>query len=177
MAPDWNSLTQLIHIFHRMHHGSMRYEMEKRGLQDLSNPGILFFLHHRQQGDQPVSQKEIADHLGIAPPTVATSVKRMMKAGLVTKEPDRQDQRRNNIFLTRRGRDLIDQWAVVEQLVTDKIIEGFSPEEQAALRGYFTRMIVNLGKMGGRHPSHCSRYQQDTLEQGDISHAHHKETV
>lgn len=145
------TLEHLMHAFHRMHHGCMRHQFEKRGLQDVGNPAILFIL--RRYGDGPVTQRQIADKLGISPPTVAVSIKRMEKAGLLRKETDADDLRKNCITLTEKGKALTDESIAAEREIYHRIVEGFSPEEQETLCGYYLRMIGNMRGFGCRAPA------------------------
>lgn len=155
MLEEVSTLERLIHTFHRMHHSCFRYELEKRGL-DTANPQILFILRHA--GSRvPMTQKGIADQLGIAPPTVAVAVKRMEKAGIVRKEADENDLRKNRVTLTERGKTLTDECLAADRIIFRKVIEGLTPEEIKALEGLYMRMICNMGKLGARHPQSLER--------------------
>jgi len=69
-------------------------------------PPILFMLDHA--GGQR-TQNEIAQRLRVSAATIATSIKRMEKAGLLRKETHPTDQRRNLIVLTREGKEIVDK--------------------------------------------------------------------
>lgn len=155
MLANPDSLEGLFHTLYRMHHGYMRYELERRGLRKLSNPKILFYLRMRH-GQEPVTQTEIAHRLGITPPTVATSIKRMERAGLLTKVTDEEDLRRNHIALTEHGVQLVDECVQAEESVSRQIFKNFSPEDREALKGLIQRMIQNMQDIGVRRPgAHC----------------------
>src|SRR5258708_34170221 len=72
-----------------------------------------------------LSQKEIADLMGIQPATATRMVIRMERSGLVERRTDPEDQRVSQVYLTDFGRSL--QGAVEEGwLASDqKMLEGF----------------------------------------------------
>lgn len=151
MHQDPTSLENLLHVFHRMHHGCMRAELERRGLRESGNPAILFVLGKWAKGE-PVTQRQIADRLGVAPPTVAVSVKRMEKAGLLRKQADETDLRKTWISLTEEGAALIGELAAAEKVIYRRIIDGLSAQELEVMRGVYLRMIENMCAIGGRLP-------------------------
>ena len=46
------------------------------------------------------TQKEAADELDVTPASAAASLKRLEKAGYVTRTPDEKDARRNQLYIT-----------------------------------------------------------------------------
>lgn len=58
------------------------------------------------KADQPLSQTELADRLGVENPTMVAMVDRLMKAGLVVREPSPTDRRVKQVLLTSDGRKL-----------------------------------------------------------------------
>ena len=51
-----------------------------------------------------MSQREIAEHLRIKPPTVNVTVQRLEKAGFLFRKADEKDQRVSRIYLTEKGK-------------------------------------------------------------------------
>ena len=91
-----------------------------------------------------MSQKEISENLHISAPTVAVSMKRLEKSGLIERKSDEQDQRRIRIYLTERGRELIEK-AQRQVEKSEKIIfKGFSESERCLMKRFFDQMIANL---------------------------------
>ena len=93
-----------------------------------------------------LSQREISKELGISPPTVAVSVKRLEKSGLVERKEDEKDQRRCRIYLTRQGKEII---CNVKQCVEEKealVFQGFTESEQCLTKRFFDQMIENLAE-------------------------------
>lgn len=159
MIDDSTSLDHLIHIFHRMHSSCMRRELEKRGLGDIANPGILYMLHHActRHGLPGLSQKTIADMMGVAPPTVAVSAKRMERLGLIRKEPDEGDLRKNRITFTDKGLRLTEECLEAERALYKQVIYGLPREELETMCTAYRHMIDNMREYGVRHPHFCTK--------------------
>ena len=91
-----------------------------------------------------ISQKEISQALRISPPTVAVSIKRLEKAGIIERRADEKDQRLSRIFLTEKGRAVTGK---VRECIKEKekaLFKGFSESEVCLLRRFFLQMIQNL---------------------------------
>lgn len=99
------------------------------------------------------TQKEIAERLDISPPSLAVSIKRLQKAGIVEKAADNSDLRNNRIFITEKGRQI--QAETVSELikVDNYLLNGFSPAETQQLVAYLTRIYTNL-KEAKDEPAH-----------------------
>lgn len=103
------------------------------------------------------SQKELGDAIGISPPTVAISVKRMEKAGLLCKISDEKDLRRNVITLTKKGVEYIEECLSIFDKTDRSVFDGFSELEREQLKRFYLRMIKNLETMGARLPNQLKR--------------------
>lgn len=133
-----------------MYHRYSRAELDCQGLAEVSHPHILFTLLHL---GGTATQKELADLLGISAPTVAVSIKRMVKVGILTKTQDTQDLRRNTITLTEKGKKLIHLCKQVFDQIDHDVFEGFSDDEKLILAGYYQRMLENVERKGCQMPT------------------------
>ena len=88
-------LVQLTHLYFR----ETFQELQKIGIHPKQVPFMILLSDH-----EGLSQREISEELGISPPTVAVSVKRLEKSGLVERQEDAKDQRRCRIYLTTQGK-------------------------------------------------------------------------
>lgn len=129
----------------------MQREFEKRGLLKVSHPFLLFIL--ADAGGSGMPQCELAQRLGVAPSSTAVSIRRMEKAGLLSKKTDKADSRRNQISLTPKGRHLVDECRMAFEDIDRGMLAGFSRAERENLRSYYIRMIHNLEAMGAQIPS------------------------
>lgn len=132
IARKMNSLS----ILHRI---CIQKQASKNGLY-FGQPPILEYVAHHDQ----CTQREVADFMKVSPASIATSVKRMQKAGLIEKVADNSDLRYNRLNITDKGRELTYKCRKDFDKVDAKMFSGFSDEECEQLSCFFERMINNL---------------------------------
>lgn len=96
--------------------------------------------------DGCLTQKALADRLHVSPASVAVSIKRMQRSGVVDKIPSEDDLRYNRIRLTEKGRELTKRTRALFDRLDDEMFAGFRTEECEQLYGYLCRMTRNLAK-------------------------------
>lgn len=102
---------------------------------------ILMFL-----SDNPnISQKELADNQKVSTATVAVSLKKLEKGGYIRKEVDEKDNRYNQICITEKGKQVVEESAKIFREVEDAMLKGFSAEECRMMEDFLNRMYANLG--------------------------------
>lgn len=107
-------------------------------------PEILEYL--TLHGD--CSQRELAENLGVTPASIATSIKRMSKAGLIERTPDETDRRINRLRITENG-ETVRKAGRAECDKIDKIMfTGFSDEEISVFSDMLSRIGKNLSYDG-----------------------------
>lgn len=90
------------------------------------------------------TQKELAHALHISPASVATSLKRIEKAGLVTRTPDKTDCRKNLISATQKGVNALAEFHKICDTTDKEMFRGFTPEDMETLHGLLSRLHENL---------------------------------
>lgn len=113
-------------------------------------PPILRFLHENPNA----TQKDIADSLNISPASVAVSVKRMEKAGIISRATDKDDARRNNLSLTKKGAKLNEFATETFDLVNNTKLSTLSDEELTLMLSIIKKMSKNLSPL---LPENCKR--------------------
>ena len=104
-----------------------------------------------QQGQMPIimivyrnngcSQKEIAERMGVTPPTVNVSIQRLEKADIVCRKRDDKDQRIMRVYLTENGEnrgELQQESKAVEKVM----FSNFSEAELCLLRRFLGRFWI-----------------------------------
>ncbi len=129
-------LVQLTHLYFR----ETFQALKDTGIHPKQVPFMI--LLDEQEG---MSQREISQELGISPPTVAVSVKRLEKSGLVERREDEQDLRRSRIFLTERGKETIRDIKTCVEEKEALVFRGFTESERCLMKRFFDQMIENLG--------------------------------
>jgi DNA-binding MarR family transcriptional regulator len=143
----------------KMHRRCLKKEMDSRGLGKVGQPTILFMLRNHEVAAE-CDQKGFSVALGVSPATIAVSIKRMERAGLVCKSTDPNDLRRNHLTITDKGLRLVDDCIRAFQHVDAGTFKGFSEEERKQLEGYYRRMIENLVAMGAQLPTFMKQEEE-----------------
>lgn len=87
-----------------------------------------------------LSQTEIARRLEIEQPTVANTVRRMIRDRFVTMDADPEDARRVSVRLTPAARDLLPSLLAEAEAVNHKAATAFDGEDPAAFLQQMERM-------------------------------------
>lgn len=90
------------------------------------------------------TQKDISDSLQISPPSIATSIKRMQKTGLLDKSSDENDLRCNRITITQKGIEAYEMCRSDFNTVDENMFKGFTEKEKELIYSFFSRMLENL---------------------------------
>ena len=83
-------------------------------------------------------------HLGQPASSIATSLKRMQRSGLIEKSVDTADLRSNRLRLTGKGQAAMQRSRQACDAVDRRMFEGFSQEELSTFCHYLDRLIDNL---------------------------------
>ena len=139
-----NPATQIawkIRDIHHLHMQNIIGIIEEYGLHT-GQPRIL----HTIADMNGTTQTEIANKLKISPASLAVSIKRLQKAGLLEKVTDENDLRVNQIYLTEKG-EKVQSESLADLIKSDNcLLSGFSLEEIEQLNSSLTRIYTNLKK-------------------------------
>lgn len=96
----------------------------------------------------PLSQRELAERIGVEPPTVTRMLQRLEQAGVVERRPDERDGRVIRVCLSAHGQALQQPaeavWGVLEARTTNAL----SDVEVEQLRILLTKVLTNLARDG-----------------------------
>jgi len=90
------------------------------------------------------TQKELVERLGIEQPTLAATLTRMERDGLVTRQRDAGDARVQHICLTDHARRLRDPAVAAAIAVNAEAMAGLDPAEEAQLIALIGKVIATL---------------------------------
>ncbi len=107
-------------------------------------PDILGYL--MCHGD--CSQRELADALEVSPASIATSLKRMSRAGYIDRTADEKDRRINRLQITPLGKDAFLAGKKECDKVDKIIFNGFSKDEVVEFSAMLERIYNNLSSDG-----------------------------
>jgi DNA-binding MarR family transcriptional regulator len=82
---------------------------------------------------QPVSQREISDHLGLDASDVVGVLDILEAAGMVERQRDPQDRRRHAVVITDRGHEAATRFAALREKATARALAGLDDDERRQL--------------------------------------------
>ena len=118
---------RLIDVLRRLNRVTLLHKVHVHNL--LSDTGVwgsqipILLYVSRNPG---CTQTDIAAHLMVSSPSIATSIKRLQKAGMLEKKADAADMRCNHITLTPRGQRTVDRGRGYYEQVPDREIDLLS---------------------------------------------------
>jgi len=95
-------------------------------------------------GGGSLSQRELAHAAGVEPPSMAETLARMERDGVIQREPNPDDKRGNLISLTRSSRARFPKARAVLVEGEREAMAGLSDAEQVLLRDLLQRIVRNL---------------------------------
>ncbi len=123
----------------KAHRGSVGDALAEVGL----HVGQEMVLLHLWQRDG-LTPSELAEALGVEPPTVTNMLSRMERAGLLKRCRDPEDARCTRVYLTEQGRELRAPVERCWEAVEEHALSGVTAEEEALLRDLLVRLHDNL---------------------------------
>lgn len=126
----------LISVIHRCH---ITKTAAAAGLY-FGQPSILSFVTE----NDGCTQKDVAKALHISPPSAATSLKRMEKAGLITRTADASDCRKNHLSITLKGTHALEQFNKICDTTDKAMFKDFTTNELDTLHSLLSRLHKNL---------------------------------
>ena len=98
--------------------------------------------------DRGVSQKELADEMGIGQVAIGERLAYLETMGCIERVTDARDRRQRVIVLTGHGRDILARSWDLSDGVNRTIFEGVSATEVEAARSVLSRLRANLIRAG-----------------------------
>lgn len=118
---------------------------------------IMGFLSHR---DTPPCPRDIENAFHLSHPTVSGLLSRLEQKGFIELRTDPDDRRCKRIYVLPKGKEC-HEWMEHTILETEqRIVRGFTPEEQEQFADLLQRAILNMGG----NPSHHHHPKEETNE-------------
>ncbi len=87
---------------------------------------------------------ELAERLGVEPPTVTKMLRRLERCGVVSRRQDPEDARSFLVYLTEEGRSLEEPIARCWETVEERTLAGLSAGERRTFHRLLTKVRANL---------------------------------
>ncbi len=94
---------------------------------------------------EPPCPRDIEEAFQLSHPTVSGLLNRLEKKGFIALRPDEKDRRCKRIFILDKGRQVQNAMHQTICGIEERLVSGFTPEEQAQFTQYLTRAIHNMG--------------------------------
>ena len=91
-----------------------------------------------------LTQAELCRRINVEQPTMANTLERMERDGLVKRKADTDDRRRAHVFLTARAKDIQAQVMEAARAVSNRTVTRLSASEQDDMFRLVARMVENL---------------------------------
>ena len=124
----------------RQHHRMIEKLFENTGLHRSQRKLLLYLSKH----DHTLSQRELADEFDISPACVARALKSLVSEGYILRTGNEDDQRRNDVSITEKGLNVIQDSQRTFEQVDQQAFAGFEAGELHQLIALFTRIQQNL---------------------------------
>ncbi|MGI6227603.1 MAG: MarR family winged helix-turn-helix transcriptional regulator [Peptococcales bacterium] len=111
----------------------------------IGQPPILFELI-KEDG---LTQKELAERRNLSPATITVTLKRMEKAGWITRRADTEDSRVSRVFLTEKAMNIQNLLKEKQQQMEEETFKNFTDIEKVLLRRFLLQIWENLGESVG----------------------------
>lgn len=91
-----------------------------------------------------LTQAELCRRINVEQPTMANTLERMERDGLIRRKADSNDRRRAHVFLTPRAKDIQAQVMEAARAVSNRAVSRLSAGEQDEMFRLLARMVENL---------------------------------
>lgn len=119
-------------------------------LRERGTPPAQAFCMRALASNEGITQRDLAEMMHIARPTLTVMVQKMERAELVRRQVDEEDQRFTRIYLTEKGRSMQDE---AHEALEDMIASAFgamSEEDQRELTRLLGELDLNMQRtLGG----------------------------
>ncbi|WP_299923130.1 MarR family transcriptional regulator [uncultured Pelagimonas sp.] len=131
----------LVNHMARLFFEELRAEIDPLGIVPGQFPALLALW---QQDGQ--TQRELVEKLDVEQATMANTLNRMERDGLIERKDHPTDRRAKTICLTQKARAVRDQAYTAASMVNDKALVALSPEERTQFVNFMQRTIEALQK-------------------------------
>jgi DNA-binding MarR family transcriptional regulator len=98
------------------------------------------------------SQQEVATAIGLPPSRIVGLVDRLEGQGWIERRTSSQDRRTRALYLTARGREVLDRIMAISAEHEADLTRGLDPAQRDALVGLLHRLSTIQGLIEGVHP-------------------------
>lgn len=94
--------------------------------------------------NENTTMKEVADYLGVAPPTATTIINNLVKMGLITRKENEDDRRLIHLSASEAAKKLISERSLIIKDALDKTLAVLDDEEKKSLIKILEKISLNV---------------------------------
>jgi DNA-binding MarR family transcriptional regulator len=147
-ADAFRAFVQVLHLHRRL-------MIQALGDRD-AHPGQALCLR-RLACEDGLAQKELAETMFLAPPTVSRMLKTMEEGGLIERRPDADDQRLTRVFITDAGRRLGETVRTVTGGLVEETFGSLPPADRRELARLLDELGAGIERAIGRREETAAR--------------------
>jgi DNA-binding MarR family transcriptional regulator len=98
----------------------------------------------RIAGETGVSQKQLADEIGVTPGTISIRVDRLVDEGLAERRSDPESKRNSLVALTDKGQELFERVAPAHLANERRLLASLTDEDRRVLVGLLRKLLVEF---------------------------------
>lgn len=126
----------------RLHHGVVDGAVADMGVHHSQHRMLMYLSKH----EKLPSQKAIADVFGVSPAAVTVMLKRLERDGYISRNVTGDDNRCNEISITDKGRQTVEQSRHLFDSIDEVMFEGLDSRQLEALADTLSTIRANLEK-------------------------------
>jgi MarR family transcriptional regulator, transcriptional regulator for hemolysin len=105
---------------------------------------IIIVVNNTDDDNNGLTQREIADKLGLEGPTLIPIIDKLEKDGFLLRKVDKNDRRNNRIFLTKKSKDLLDSMINCGQNIKQILLKDISDADISITKNTLEKMWQNI---------------------------------
>ncbi len=105
---------------------------------------IIAVNNNNDDNDNGLTQREIADKLGLEGPTLIPIIDKLEKDGFVVRKVDKNDRRNNRIFLTKKSFDFLNSMINCGENIKQILLKDISDADISITKNTLEKMWQNI---------------------------------
>ena len=105
---------------------------------------IIGFVCSEQRQGKVIYQKDIEEAFELKGSSITSLLQGLERKGFITRHPDASDERRKFVTVLPKGQELMSDFETAFHEMDEKMMQGFTPEQQQALVEALELMASNL---------------------------------
>jgi len=132
------SIGRLAGIIFRYSQVHMNNELKKYNI----GIGQIYFLKKLSNKDG-INQEHLAESLNFSKATSTRAIKKLEKEGYIIRKKDKTDKRAYNVFITKKGKQLMNIFRNITSDWTHTLLSGFTEHERELFINFLKKTIEN----------------------------------